>query len=162
MLLPAQIEIGRASIETDGVTELVAIVITLLVAVEVVVQLALDVMITVTWSLLASELDVNVGEFVPSFTPFTCHWYVGVVPPLVGVAVNVMLLPAQIEVDEALIETDGVTELVVIVITLLVAVDVAAQLAFDVMMTVIWSLFESEPDVNVAELVPAFTPFTCH
>ena len=84
------------------------------------------------------------------------------VPPLVGVAVNVILLPAQIEVDEALIETDGVTELVVIVTTLLVAVEVVAQLAFDVIITVTWSLFASELEVNVAELVPAFTPFTCH
>ena len=73
MLLPAQIEVDEALIETDGVTELAVVVITLLVAVKVVVQLALDVMITVTWSLFASELDVNVGEFVPAFTPFTCH-----------------------------------------------------------------------------------------
>ena len=73
MLLPAQIEVDEALIETDGVTELVVIVIILLVAVDVVVQLALDVMITVTWSLFASELDVNVGEFVPAFTPLTCH-----------------------------------------------------------------------------------------
>ena len=84
------------------------------------------------------------------------------VPPLVGVAVNVMLLPGQIEVEEALIETDGVTELVVIVIILLVAVDVVVQLALDVMITVTWSLFASELDVNVGELVPAFTPLTCH
>ena len=73
MLLPAQIEVEEALIETDGVTELVVIVTTLLVAVEVVVQLALDVMITVTWSLFASELEVNVAELVPAFTPFTCH-----------------------------------------------------------------------------------------
>ena len=73
MLLPAQIEVDEALIETDGVTELAVVVITLLVAVKVVVQLALDVMITVTWSLFASELDVNMGELVPAFTPFTCH-----------------------------------------------------------------------------------------
>ena len=73
MLLPAQIEVDEALIETDGLTELAVVVITLLVAVKVVVQLALDVMITVTWSLFASELDVNVGEFIPAFTPFTCH-----------------------------------------------------------------------------------------
>ena len=84
------------------------------------------------------------------------------VPPLIGVAVNVILLAAQIEVEEALIETDGVTELVVIVITLLVAVEVVVQLALDVMITVTWSLFASELDVNMGELVPAFTPFTCH
>ena len=73
MLLTGQIEVEEALIETDGVTELVVIVITLLVAVDVVAQLTLDVMITVTWSLFASELDVNVGEFIPAFTPFTCH-----------------------------------------------------------------------------------------
>jgi len=58
---------------TEGVTELVVIVITLLVAMDVVAQLALDVMITDTWSLFPRELDVNVGEFVAAFTPFTCH-----------------------------------------------------------------------------------------
>jgi hypothetical protein len=60
-------------IETDGVTDAVVMVITLLVAVAVVVQLALEVMITLTWSPLASELEVNVAELVPEFTPFTCH-----------------------------------------------------------------------------------------
>jgi hypothetical protein len=38
---------------------------------------------------------------VPAFTPFTFHWYDGVVPPLVGVAVKVTLVPAQIVVAEA-------------------------------------------------------------
>ena len=84
------------------------------------------------------------------------------VPPLVGVALNVILLPTQIEVEEALIETDGLTELAVIEITLLVALEVVVQLALDVMITVTWSLFASELDVNVGELVPAFAPFTCH
>ena len=81
---------------------------------------------------------------------------------MVGVAVKVTLLPKQIEVDDALIETDGVIELVVMVITLLVAIDVVAQLALDVMITDTWSLFARELDVNVGEFVPAFTPFTCH
>ena len=56
-------------------------------------------------------------------------------PPLVGVAVNVTLLPEQIDVDEALIETEGVTEFVVMVITLLAAIGVVAQAALEVMMT---------------------------
>jgi hypothetical protein len=43
------------------------------VAVDVVVQLAFEVIITVTWSPLASELLVKVGELVPAFDPFTCH-----------------------------------------------------------------------------------------
>jgi hypothetical protein len=39
---------------------------------------------------------VKVALFVPSFVPFTRHWYEGVVPALVGVAVNVTLAPAHI------------------------------------------------------------------
>ena len=72
-LLPEQIDVELAAIATEGVTELVVIPITLEVAVAVVVQFAFDVMITVTWSLFASELVVNVGELVPAFTPFICH-----------------------------------------------------------------------------------------
>lgn len=112
-------EIARALLPADGA----------------VVQVALDVMITLTWSPLTSVLEVNVGAFVPVITPFICHWYVGADPPLVGVAVNVTAPPEQIEVDEALMVTEGVTELVFIVITLLVAVAVIVQLAFDVMIT---------------------------
>jgi hypothetical protein len=81
---------------------------------------------------------------------------------LIGVAVNVTLLPEQIEVDDALIETEGVTEVVVIVTTLLVTVAVVVQLAFEVMIALTWSPLASVLDVNVAELVPAFTPFICH
>ena len=81
---------------------------------------------------------------------------------MVGVAVKVILLPEQIEVDDALIDTEGVTELALIEITLLVAVDEVVQLALEVMITVTWSLFERELEVNVVEFVPAFTPFICH
>jgi hypothetical protein len=85
-----------------------------------------------------------------------------VVPPFVGAAVNVTLLPEQIEVELAVIETDGVTELVVIVMALEVAVDVVVQLALEVMIMVTWSPLTSVLVVNVDELVPAFTPFICH
>ena len=72
-LVPEQIEVELAVIETEGVTVLVVMAITFEVAVDVVVQLAFEVMITVTWSLLARELVVNVEEFVPAFTPLICH-----------------------------------------------------------------------------------------
>ena len=81
---------------------------------------------------------------------------------MVGVAVKVTLFPEQIEVDDALMETDGVTDAVVMLITLLVAVAVVVQLALDVMITLTWSPFESVLDVKVGELVPAFIPFICH
>jgi len=76
--------------------------------------------------------------------------------------VNVTLLLEQIEVELAVIETEGVTELVVIVMVLDVALDVVVQLAFDVIITVTWSPLARELVVNVDELVPAFVPFICH
>ncbi len=81
---------------------------------------------------------------------------------MVGVAVNVTDAPEQIEVDEALIDTAGVTELEVIVIALLIAVVGTAQAALDVMITFTWSLLLRELVIKFGELVPAFTPFTCH
>ena len=60
---------------------------------------------------------------VPEPTGPLFHWYAGV-PPFVGVAVNVMLVPGQIApVGDTAIDTDGVTfGLTVIVITFDVAV----------------------------------------
>jgi len=80
----------------------------------------------------------------------------------VGVAVNVTLVPAQIEVDDALIETSGVVELADTLMTLLVALATAVQVALDVMTTLTWSPLASVLEVNVAEFVPAFAPFICH
>jgi hypothetical protein len=85
-----------------------------------------------------------------------------VLPPLVGVAVNVTPFPAQIEVDDALIDTNGVTEFAVMEITLLTAVAIVVQVAFEVIVTLTWSPFASELVVNVDAFVPAFTPFICH
>ena len=81
---------------------------------------------------------------------------------MIGVAVNVTAFPAQIDVDDALIETEGVAELVVTLTTLLVAVAVVVHVAFEVMTTLTWSPLPSELEVNVAELVPTFAPFICH
>jgi hypothetical protein len=78
------------------------------------------------------------------------------------VAVNVTLLLAQIDVELAVMETEGVTEAVVIVMMLEVAVVVVMQLALDVITTVTWSLLARALVVNVDELVPAFTPLICH
>ena len=60
---------------TDGVTELVVMVIELLVAFEVVIHEALDVITTLTTSPFEREEDVNDNEVAPlTSTPFTCHW----------------------------------------------------------------------------------------
>jgi hypothetical protein len=76
--------------------------------------------------------------------------------------VNVTLLPEQMEVELAAIETAGVTELAVMVIALEVAVEVVVQLAFEVMITFTWSPLASEPLVKVGALIPAFDPLICH
>ena len=72
------------------------------------------------------------------------------------------LLLAQMEVEVAEIETEGVTELAVIEIILEAVVGVVMQVAFEVMVTVTWSPLASILVIKVDELVPAFTPLMCH
>jgi hypothetical protein len=60
-LAPRHIEVWLAATDTEGVMLEADIVMTLLVAVGVVVQAALLVMITLTWSLLARVIVVNVA-----------------------------------------------------------------------------------------------------
>ena len=57
---------------------------------------ALEVITTVTTSPLFNVDVVYVVLFVPTFDPFTRHWYTGALPPFVGVAVNVTASPTQI------------------------------------------------------------------
>jgi hypothetical protein len=46
---------------------------------------------------------VNVELFIPAFDAFTFHWYIGFIPPLMGVAVNVTGNPLQEGLFEAVI-----------------------------------------------------------
>jgi hypothetical protein len=86
-----------------------------------------------------------------------------VVPPLVGVAVNVTLVPEQTVVADAPILTlAGKLGFTVIVTALLVAGLPVAQVAFEVITTVTTSLLDKVLVVNVALLLPAFAPFTFH
>lgn len=66
---------------------------------------AFEVITQVTVFPFARELFEYVVLLVPTFVPFNFHWYEGVVPPLVGVAVNVTFVPEQIFVALALILT---------------------------------------------------------
>ena len=81
-----------------------------------------------------------------------------------GVAVNVTEVPAQIvPAGTAAIVTDGTTEAVTTIVMLFdEAVVGEAQGSLDVRITVITSPLFKVAEVNVFELVPAFTPFTCH
>ena len=76
----------------------------------------------------------------PWFTPFTFHWYAGVAPPLVGVAVKVTDVPAQTGFADAPIKTlTGRLGLTVIVIEFDVAGFPVGHVAFDVNTQVITS-----------------------
>jgi hypothetical protein len=74
------------------------------------------------------------------------------VPPFVGLAVKVTLPPEQIEVALAVIDTEGVTELTVIFIVLLVAVVGIAHGSVLVMSTVIASPLASDEVVKMEEV----------
>jgi hypothetical protein len=56
-----------------------------------------EVRTQVITSPLLSDASVYVVDEVPTLIPFFFHWYVGEEPPFVGTAVNVTLVPAQIE-----------------------------------------------------------------
>jgi len=82
-----------------------------------VTQLRFEVITHRTLSPFAG-LYVKVCELVPAFTPFTFHWYTGVVPPFIGVALNVTDVPGQKGLDDAVTVTPAERfELTIIVIT---------------------------------------------
>ena len=120
------------------------------------------VITTFTLSPLAKVDAVNTLLFVPAFTPFTIHWYVGVVPPLVGVAVKVTEPPEHIDTVVGVIDTDGVTLPTVTVTSLLVAVAGDAHGSLLVITTFTLSPLAKVDEVNTLLFVPAFTPFTIH
>ena len=82
---------------------------------------------------------------------------------MVGVAVNVTEPPLHTEVLLAVIDTDGVTEVVVIIIEVLVAVIGFAQGSLLVIFTDTASPLASVDVVKVEPVCPAtFTPFIIH
>ena len=87
--------VAEAPMETEaGSNGFTSIVTVLLVAGFPVAQgVALEVITTETTSLSFNAEVVNVLLLAPAFVPFTFHWYVGLVPPLVGVAVKVTDVP---------------------------------------------------------------------
>jgi hypothetical protein len=107
----AQIGEGTSAFIETLTDEMLFTVIVMVLLVDVAVEghTALLVITTLTTSPLANALVENVALFVPTGVAPIYHWYEGVVPPFVGVAVNVTLSPAQIVVDgEAAILTEGV------------------------------------------------------
>jgi hypothetical protein len=166
-LVPAHIApAGLAAIITlAGKFGFTVIVIIFDVAGDPVAQIAFDVMMHVIWLPLVKALEVYV-EFVapPIFDPLFSHWYVGVVPPFVAVAVIVILVPAQIAPGgtAAIITPAGKFGFTVIVILFDVAGDPDTQLALEVIIQVTTSLLFSAALVYVELFVPTLLPFTCH
>jgi hypothetical protein len=68
-------------------------------------HVALDVITQYTELPLDNAELEYVGLLDPTALPLRYHWYVGEVPPLTGVAVNVTFAPEQIGFTEAAIET---------------------------------------------------------
>ena len=82
---------------------------------------------------------------------------------MVGVAVNVTEPPLQIDVVLAVMDTEGVTDVAVMVIGLLVAVVGLAQGSLLVITKVITLPLANKVDVKVDAVCPAaFTPFIFH
>ena len=146
-----------------GVPGFTTMVTPVVVAVVGLAHAAFDVRTTLTTSLLVIVVLLNVALLVPTGLPFINHWYLGVVPPLTGVAVKLTELPGQILLVEAEIETEGTgAGKTVIVSLLLVAVGVVGQMAEDVITTITTSpLFKLELEKLVPPEPTGF-PFSNH
>ena len=129
--VPAQMVLPELLvILTNGLTGLLTVMeMALLEAVVGLAQLALLVSTQVTTSPLIKVPELKLGLLLPTLLPFTCHWYKGLAPPFVGVAVKITEVPEQ-TVFPGLAEmpTEGVTlAFTVMTIELLVAVAGLAQ-----------------------------------
>lgn len=84
------------------------------------------------------------GEVAPPIElPFNSHWYDGLLPPFVGVAVNVTAVPLQMLLPVEPILTDAGTVPSVMVTAGLVPVELVTQERLLVKTTLTWSLLAS-------------------
>ena len=100
---------------------------------------------------------------VPTLLPLTFHWYTGVVPPLVGVAENPTLVPAQTALEGllAMLTETGNVALTTWVMLFEVAGDPLAQPAFELSWQVITSLLTGTK-LKLFKLLPTLIPLTFH
>lgn len=163
-VVPAQIVVVPEMIPGWFGMVLTDIVVVLDVAVLVVKQVASDVNTTAIVFPFANPALLNVELFVPIGVPFNNHWYAGVVPPLVGVAVKVTLVPEQmVALGDALTVTLGVTFGDTVIVTVFeVAGLPETQGKLELITHVTTSLLFKEEEVNVVLLVPTLLPFTFH
>jgi hypothetical protein len=140
------------------------IVIELLVAELVVLQVAILVSSHNITSLFDSEAFEYVDWLLPTALPFSFHWYEGLVPPLVMLAVKVTVPdPEQIELEVDVIFTVGVTVgVTTTLLLLLVAVFALLQVALLVRIHVTTSLLVKLLLLYVELLLPTLLPFSFH
>ena len=111
-------------------------------------HVALEVRRQVTIAPLVSVAVVKLELLVPAFAPFTSHWYAGLAPPLVMVAVKVVDADVQIVVVGVVMCIVGVTVgLTVIVIPFDVDVAGDTQLPVGVMIQVTTLPLASDDEV---------------
>ena len=135
----------------------------LLNAVAEVTQPAFEVISTITTSLLLRVELPYTALFVPTFNPFTFHWYEGAVPLFDATALKTMGVPAHTEFADAVILTDGATcGVTVTAIPLLSAVVFTTQDRLEVNSTVTTSLLLNEDVLNTELLPPTLEPLIFH
>jgi hypothetical protein len=146
-LLPWHTVTADGLIVTDGTTDGVTCTTILFdTAVAGDAQATDDDIRQVTVSLLFKVELINWLLLPPVAWPLTIHWYAGVVPALVAVAVNVTVVPWQILVEVALILTPALTDVVICTATLL---DVATSVPEHELVTVTTQLILSVADIVV-------------
>jgi hypothetical protein len=116
ILCPEQVGFAPVVIamDTDGTrAEFTVIVIGVLLALKGEAHGSFDTISQVTASALTSVVLTNVELVSPAIAaPLRFHWYVGLTPPFVGVAVNVIDCPEQVGFVPVVIamDTDGTRE----------------------------------------------------
>jgi hypothetical protein len=167
-LVPAQMILSASEEETltlAGRTGSTVVVILLLVAGLPIAQVALEVSTTETVCPFVNKVVLYVGLLEPTGAAPTYHWYEGVEPPLVGVAVKLTLVPAQMissASDETIDTLTGRFAFTVVVFPALVAGLPVAQVALEVSTTVTVWPFVNAVVANVALFVPTGDPPIYH
>lgn len=162
--VPLHTVVLLAAIDSVGATTAFTVMVTALdVTLAGVAQADDEVNTQVTTALLAKLVELNVGLLVPTLPPFTFHWYAGVLPPPVIVAVKLTAVPAHTVVVLALIVTVGVALVPTdTAMALEVTTNGDAHSADEVSWHVTTSLLANVVVLNVALLLPTLLPFTFH
>lgn len=157
--------VAEALMLTAGVTAgVITMVMLLLLAIAGLAHAALDVTSSVITSPFARVVVVYDEEVAPPIgEPFFFHTYAGVPPPFVTLELKVTEVPPQTLLAEDVMVTDGVTDVLIVIVRALdVTFVVEAHNALLVISQVITSLFANTVVVKVGELVPTLLPFFFH